>query len=153
MRGRKPKPPATHRNAGTFREDRHGDTFEPPAGCPSFPKWLSDPYPDERREMENMLVAGGAMSEVDGLMWGLLWQAVDDYMAARKEVEEGGLISVSKTGAEYQNPAVGIANKAFERVAKLAARFGMTPVDRASIKATPPQSGKTDGKSRFFKAS
>ena len=151
-RGRKPKPPEAHRRAGTFRDDRHGGSFEPPAGCPSFPAWLDDPHPDERRDLENRLVDAGVLSEVDGIPWGLLWQSVADYIEAKKLAKESGMISVGKTGGEYPHPAVGIANKAFERVVKLAARFGMTPVDRASIKAVPKRSDKPEGKRRFFKS-
>lgn len=59
------------------------------------------------------------------------------YEQACAEIAKGGLFSVSRTGAEYQRPVVGIRNNAWKQVVAGLAKLGMNPSDRSNVAAAP----------------
>ncbi len=69
------------------------------------------------------------------------WQRFHD---ARLIVEERGAISISEKGAEYQHPAVGIMNKAAERIRQLAAMLNMAPACRKPLQNKQRQENPID---------
>jgi P27 family predicted phage terminase small subunit len=137
LRGPAAKPNALKVLEGTYREDRHGGGVRAPDGLPIKPDWLGesaaivwDKTIDELRDIP------GLISPIDGpalACYCLAWQEL--YEADAVIVEEG-LTCQSEKGATYQHPAVGIRHKAIELIAKIGAKFGMTPSDRAGLKPT-----------------
>lgn len=133
-RGPKATPTAARRRRGTFRADRHGGAPEPPAAKPRRPTWLGEDaarlWPAIATELEAM----GVLAKVDQTALALLCQALADYLAARKTVDEEGATFTTEKGYIAQHPAVGIMGNAWARVMKLARDFGMTPSARAGLK-------------------
>ena len=67
------------------------------------------------------------------------WQTYHD---AGETIKETGLIARSeRTGTVYQHPAVGIRNQAAALIGCTAAKFGLTPSDRAGLEM--PDKGDT----------
>jgi P27 family predicted phage terminase small subunit len=132
-RGPLPIPKAVRLMEGTYREDRHAEPLHIPAGLPNAPDWLSP--------QESALFAAivEKLSRVPGLVTTLDSESIARYCAdwidwlhARATIDEEGSITQGKVG-KYQHPAVGIRNKAHDRLMKFESRFGMTAGDRASI--------------------
>lgn len=122
---------------GTFREDRHGGGVRVPDGAPLKPDWLGEIASrmwDER--IEQLMAVDGLLSPMDGPALALYCDAWQQFHDASQIIAQQGMVAVSEKGAEYQHPAVGIANKARDAIAKLGAKFGMTPSDRAGLKPT-----------------
>ena len=67
------------------------------------------------------------------------WQTYHD---AGKTIKRTGLIARSeRTGTVYQHPAVGIRNQAAALIGRTAAKFGLTPSDRAGLEM--PEQGES----------
>lgn len=137
LRGPKKTPEAVKIANGTFRRDRDS-ALAMPAADHTPPGWLSE---GSRAVWANVVKD---LSAVDGLLCTVdsfaLARYCDDwveYWAAVALVEEEGMVAFSEKGGAYQHPAVGIKNKAAERMARFEARFGMTPSDRCGLKTTP----------------
>jgi len=95
------------------------------------------------------LFKAGLLTELDRVPLALYCQAYADYLEAFKLIKSP-LIKTTN-GNIVQNPAIAVANKAEQRCIRLAARFGMTPTDRNSVRATEkPTADKA--KSKFFGA-
>lgn len=65
-----------------------------------------------------------------------LWQFADawsDFFAADSIIREEGRIAISEKGGQYQHPAVGMKNKAAQRIKQLGSLFGWSPSDRVSL--------------------
>lgn len=139
-RGPKPTPKAVKRRRGTYRGDRDGGTPEPEREKPRRPTWLGDEagklWPAIAAELDAM----GVLARVDQTTLALLCQALADYLAARAVVDEAAaegevrFCATTDKGNIIQHPAVGVMNKSWERVVKLAREFGMTPSARAGLK-------------------
>jgi P27 family predicted phage terminase small subunit len=135
LRGPAAKPTAYKVLEGTYREDRHGGGVRAPDGLPVKPNWLGetaamvwDKTIDELRDVP------GLLSPMDGpalACYCLAWQELHEADAT---IAAEGLTCQSEKGATYQHPAVGIRHKAIELIAKIGAKFGMTPSDRAGLK-------------------
>lgn len=68
----------------------------------------------------------------DEIAFGMMCRCASDYEAALRIIDAEGLTCKSVTGAIYQHPAVGIANKAREGFLKIAKQFGLVgPASRA----------------------
>jgi P27 family predicted phage terminase small subunit len=80
------------------------------------------------------------LTAADGIPLALLCDALADYVAARKAIdtaeEETGtrFIAATDKGNLIQHPAVGVANKSWERVLKACREFGLTPSSRSSVR-------------------
>lgn len=139
-RGPKPTPKAVKRRRGTYRADRDGGAPEPEPAKPRRPAWLGKEAARHWSAVAAELEAMGVLARVDQVALALLCQALADYLAARAVVEaaaqEGAVRFCAKTdmGNIIQHPAVGVMNKSWERVVKLAREFGMTPSARAGLK-------------------
>lgn len=132
-RGPVKEPAALKMAKGTYRADRDALPAMP-HGEPAAPQWLSV----ESREVWEIVL--GELRTVDGLLARVdafaLARYCDDwvqYWAASRIIAASGMVSVSDNGAEYQHPAVGIRNKAADRMSRFEARFGMTPSDRSGL--------------------
>lgn len=138
LRGPAAKPTALKVLDGTYREDRHGGDVHAPVGAPLKPDWLGDIAArvwDER--VEQLMSVPGLLSPLDGPALATYCHAWQRFHDAQKEIEANGSITcVSEKGGEYMHPAVATQHKAIELIAKIGAKFGMTPSDRAGLKAT-----------------
>ncbi len=136
-RGPTAKPNALKVLEGTFREDRHSGVTAP-TGMPIKPQWLGEIASRVWDERINELSAvPGLLSPVDGPALATYCHAWQRFHDAQTEIESNGAITcMSEKGGEYMHPAVAIQHKAMELIAKIGAKFGMTPSDRAGLKAT-----------------
>ena len=155
-RGTKKQPAAAKRLLGTYREDRDGGRVELPPGVPDIPPWLTV---EERRywpEIAQFLLSRGLLTQLDGISLGLLCEVLTDMISARAVVEKasrnkkngGRFCCRTAIGNVIQHPAVGVMNKAHDRLVKLLVQFGMTPAARSSMKA-PEQSEAGDPLKEF----
>ncbi|MEN1682079.1 MAG: phage terminase small subunit P27 family [Planctomycetota bacterium] len=84
--------------------------------------------------VEKLGLLPGLLSPIDAralMTYCIQWQRVAE---AQRQIEAEGLTCTAESGAQYQHPAVGVQNKAFDLIHKLHAKFSMTPSDRAGIK-------------------
>lgn len=135
QRGPAATPNAIKLMEGTYREDRHGGAVHAPPGTPVKPKWLEGLASEVWDERVNELSqVPGLLSEVDApslALYCYYWQV---FHEAKKTIEEEGAVCTGEKGGAYPHPSVGQRNKAAEMIAKIGAKFGMTPSDRTSIK-------------------
>ena len=137
LRGPAKTPNAIKLLEGTFREDRDGGV-RAPTGAPVKPDWLGEIASrvwDER--VGELSLIPGLLSPVDGPALASYCHAWQRFHDAQKEIDANGAITcMSEKGGEYMHPAVAIQHKAIELIAKIGAKFGMTPSDRAGLKPT-----------------
>jgi P27 family predicted phage terminase small subunit len=136
-RGPAPTPNAVKLFEGTYREDRHGGDVHAPPGTPVKPGWLCELAAqiwDER--IAQLSEVPGLLSEVDGPALALYCHYWARFHEAQALIAGEGVTCTGEKGGEYQHPAVSIQNKAAEMIAKIGAKFGMTPSDRSGLKPT-----------------
>ena len=134
LRGPAAKPTALKLLDGSYAAYRDAGGVEAPNVAPVCPQWLSS----EAREVwdsmiDRLLEIPGLLARLDGESLARYCHDWCDFHAARQLVEREGMVATSEKGAVYQHPAVGIRNKAHDRLTKFEARFGMTPSDRARL--------------------
>lgn len=131
--GRPRKPVAAHLLDGTYREDRHGNSFLP-GGEPTKPDWLSP----EANELWDLIVPqlSGIATAVDAAELAALcdWWAL--YRIARRTLAE---ISDRKSRSYYD--AQILVGAAWKQFSAIASKFGLTPSDRARLQVSPPEEG------------
>lgn len=120
-------------------------------GEPDMPSWVRQ---DARRFWDSLVASlrpTGYLSLLDGISLGLLCEALEEYVGAGNVVAaaaatEGAVRFILETdkGNVVQHPAVGVRNKAWERILKLLRDFGMTPASRIEG-ATPPGPAEAEG--------
>jgi phage terminase small subunit len=138
---RPPKPTALHRAAETYREDRHGTRIDEQVagGSPQKPDWLNADASWAWDEITSCLAAG-VLASVDVLLlagtcrWWAEWRRWDLAMG-------DGECDPYKAGC-----MAGMAWKAFTVGAS---KLGLSPVDRARLRA-PERKQEQSGKLRFF---
>lgn len=140
-RGPAPKPSELRIADGTFRKDRH-DGIRPGGGAPEKPEWLEGDAVDIWQEVIELLGrTPGLLSAVDGFALSRYCQDWVEYHTLQKLVDVEGYSVMSEKGNLYQNPAVGIRNKAADRMARFEAKYGMTPSDRVGLNITQVKQG------------
>lgn len=136
LRGRPPKATDKHRRQGTFRKDRHAaraDVIAPIGGAGVAP-----PFPiDAEAQWLWKLVAdhlpAGTLGPIDaatlaGLCrWWSLWRKCDSQIESLNQDDPLSMALAYKLTC--------MSAAAWKQFEKLAARFGMTPSDRARLKA------------------
>lgn len=65
-------------------------------------------------------------------------QAWADWVEARNHIIGAKKVVLSPNGYEMQSPWVAIANKASEKLVKIASEFGLTPASRVRLATDPP---------------
>ena len=121
-RGPTPTPSETLKRQGRYRPDRRKCEPEAPAANARKPT----------------LIDAKLLTVLDTVALGLLCDALAEYLEAGEIVEAAAkdgvkFIATTDKGNVIQHPAVGVRNKAWERVVKLARQFGMTPSARAGM--------------------
>jgi len=142
---RRKQPTAILNLQGTRRKQRHGtpdQDLKVPLGSPECPKWLGRTGKKYWRETVDMLsTVPGLLSKVDGAAIASYAEAWEEFHKASKLIERNGMVVTSTSGAVYQNPAVGIKNRALDRIKHWIGKFGLSPSDRAGLKTSD---GKDD---------
>jgi len=146
-RGPKPTAKPILKLRGSWRGNQAGVTIQGDHKRPARPKWLVG---DARKEWDRVapkLFKEGLLTELDRVPLALYCQAYADFLEAHGLIKLP--ITKTKNGNIVQNPLVGVANNAWRRCLHLAARFGMTPADRNSVRAV--EKPTTDNaKKKFF---
>ena len=129
-----PKPLKLHKSQGTYREYRHGgNNPDPKTGRPDAPEWLDEEERDEWDRATADLEAMGLLHRCDRALLVAWVEAWGEFVGAVKSLRTTPRVSVAQSGAEYQNPMVGIKNQASKRMQTIATQFGLSPVARTRI--------------------
>lgn len=150
-RGPKPKPTAIRifeGDPGRLLAKRQGEAAPAPVvSIPQPPDWLGPVGKEVWGKVAESLYRIGCLTGVDTNLLALYCEAWDEFFAARAEIEKSGIVAMSDKGAEYQHPAVGIKNKAIQRIKQLGGEFGMSPASRVGLTVAP--SAKPNGLAAF----
>ena len=143
-RGPQPKPTALKRLAGNPGKRRLNEREpQPPPGAPDVPAWLSAGAKRHWRAIVPVLADMGVLTKADGTALALLCDALVDYLAAGKVIDAAAhgraarFTAVTPQGCVIQHPAVGVRNRAWERVLRVLRDFGLTPSSRSGIVVAP----------------
>jgi P27 family predicted phage terminase small subunit len=125
---------------GTHRPDRKPSEVQPTKGIPPIPAWASKAARKHWHQISPWLNEVGLLTRLDQTALALLCEALGDFLCARDIVDEEAkpegsvrFITTTDKGNVIQHPAVGVMNKAHERLMKLLREFGMTPSSRAGL--------------------
>jgi len=136
MPGRKRKPTAMVKAAGTYRKDRHEDRLEV-SGRPQLPAFQSTE--ETFKWLVNHLDDLGVVAEVDALALQMLSDSWEDYVAARAVIKKNGPTYTTTTaqGDEMHRPRPELAmmQEAWNRIKKMLPEFGLTAAARAKLSA------------------
>ncbi len=124
---------------------------KPQAGTAARPRWLSKGARVHWDDLVEQLAALGVLTQADGVALALLADAIADYVAASKDVQERGLLVDGRENTRVKNPSVQFKNEAHERIIKLGAQFGLTPAARCRLSVNKPETIDND-EQRFFAA-
>jgi P27 family predicted phage terminase small subunit len=138
-RGPKPKPTALKVFEGNrVRANRLGEVV-PPGGPepPAPPDWLGPQGKAAWNEIAPVLFPIGCLTKSDYRLLCTYCEAWDDFFAARAVIEVEGMIATTDKGTCYQHPAVGIKNKAIQRIRQIGGDFGLSPSARVGLNLAP----------------
>jgi P27 family predicted phage terminase small subunit len=113
-----------------------------PAGTPQKPDWIaSQPVASAvwDETISDLAEIPGLLNELDGGALALYCDAWQQYRDAAKIVATQGMVATSEKGGQYQNPAVGIRNKARDAIIRLGAKFGLDPTAREGMIVNAPE--------------
>jgi len=119
----------------------------------SPPVWLNDVARDKWLECIDILTAvPGLATDLDRGILGQYCEAYAEFMAASDQLGTDYVVT-SRAGAPYQNPLLGVKNKALDRMLRAGDRLGMNPQSRSSMKLTPapPANAEMDRFAAIFK--
>jgi len=127
MKGRRPQPKSKLRLVGTYRQDRHGDTPDPPATKADCPSWLTENAKAYWPEVTTMLTAMRLNSSHHTLSIALLCDALSDWVRYSELATKEDATTTTAKGNVIQSPIVGLKNKAWTRLLVACREFGMSP--------------------------
>ncbi|TWP47422.1 phage terminase small subunit P27 family [Lentzea tibetensis] len=133
-RGPAPKPTSLRILHGDRPDRINAGEPVPPTGTIEPPDWLSD---DARAVWDRLapgLIARKVLTVWDADAFVVLCQALARYKQATALLN-GSHLLVQGAGGLVKNPVLGIQAEAERTFLTYAARFGMTPSDRQSVKA------------------
>lgn len=122
--GRPRTPTAKLMAAGTYRQDRHGGNEPQPDGEPIKPKWLDGVAAEAWQRVVPELVALGVARTIDAdalagmCRWFAVWREADAKLQAGD-------------GDTYKRTIE--AATGWKNYTAIAAKYGMTPADRAKL--------------------
>jgi len=103
------------------------------------PKWLDRKGKSEWKRIADIIDrVPDLLAEPDWDAVALLADAWSDFHAQEAIIRKEGTIAMSQAGVPYQHPSVGMKNKAFERITKLARELAMTPQARRLLNGVKP---------------
>ena len=149
MKGRKKKPTQLKIIQGTDRADRRNPNEPmPDPNIPPPPPHLKDEALEEWNRLSTELYNLGLLSNIDRATlaaYCVLWAR---WVDAESKIDRDTLVLKSKDGQPYQNPWLGIANRALTLMRHYISEFGMSPASRSRVEAKPPKS--KDEAAKFF---
>ena len=149
-RGRPPKPTAVKKAEGNPGK-RPLNTSEPrlPPALPDPPATLTGEALVEWNRVAPELFTAGVLTASDrGALAGYC-QAWADWVKARGYLADK-MIMTTPNGFEIPSPWVAIANKALDKMLKIASEFGLTPSARARIHVEPLKTPEEEAEARIF---
>jgi P27 family predicted phage terminase small subunit len=121
---------------GTRKDRINENEPKPPPIIPDPPEHLDAVALAEWARLVPLLDSCGILTKIDGNALALLATWFSRWVEAEEMIQKHGIIvKAPKTGVPMQNPALSIANKAMQEIAKLLAEFGMTPSSRSRVAA------------------
>ena len=112
---------------------------KPPVTLPPPPPELSDAAKKEWRKTGKKLVAAGVMTELDGAMLAAYVVPYTRWLEMQALLAKSSVLLKRADGTLYINPLVRIARECQEQFTRALAEFGMSPVSRTRVKATPAE--------------
>lgn len=94
------------------------------------------------------------LSDQDQTLVALLWEAVQRYRELSAYVHKlgpGNWTFTTDKGYEAQIPELGLLNKSIDQIAKLTARFGMSPADRVRLGSKPDDTNADSAFAEYMK--
>lgn len=158
LRGRPPKPSGLKLIAGTERKSRiNREEPRPEITAPDPPFPLHENAAAEWARIVQELEAVGVMSNLDQQALAAYcvafgrWRDAEDALAMfrAQDPKAKGLVIKTIQGNLIQNPLVGVANNAMDKMLKIGAEFGLTPATRSRVKSEGGAPTK-DPARRFF---
>ena len=146
MAGRPRKPTAKHKLEGTFRPDRHGDRGDlllDLPGSPQMPGGLNDDARELWLRVVTQLTRAKVAVEIDSSQLEAMCRWWARYLENERHACE--FAHDIEAGDVYEKRA----KRAWDAFDKVAARFGLTPADRAKLKLPQDNSAKTDPLKEF----
>lgn len=135
-RGPKKTPTAALVERGSRRgRKRQEEEVQFAVKTPPRPDWLADDAAELWDEIYPILEDAGVLTVADRTALGMLCDQIAIYIRARKIVDKEGLVITGQKGNKVKNPAEVQMQKAWSHVMKGLAVFGMSPADRANVKA------------------
>ena len=102
---------------------------------PPCPKWVKLKLArDWYKEQAEYAAEAGIMSAPFGTALAGAAFYLQEFIQCEKGIVKQGRTNIAQSGAPYQNPLVGIRNKAWDKVLRVLVEFGYTPAARSSIK-------------------
>jgi P27 family predicted phage terminase small subunit len=167
---RRPKPDAQKARDGVRESRRNRREPRPKAGVPGMPSWLSAEAKAEWRRVVPELRRIGVLVVLDRAAIAAYCTAYAEVVHATKLLEaEGHIIDAPITSRKritvdgkpdwetvvigyrkVPHPAVKLQRSAMMITRQYLGEFGLSPLSRPRIQATPPPK-PADGKARFFK--
>jgi len=126
---------------GSWRAKIRKGEPQPPEGLPDPPDWLPDSAIVFYSRIGTELLGMGVMTTADRFALARLAISYATYVEAAQFIEENGrTFIISRTGKDGKTeivhkpyPEVAIARNENANIAKLEAKFGLTPSDRCNI--------------------
>jgi P27 family predicted phage terminase small subunit len=129
------------RLVGSREVEKRRREVKPEVAIPSAPSLLDAEAKREWRRISVVLAKLELLTEIDRAALAMYCTAYSRWWAAEKKVREHGQIMKGKSGALFQNPYLGIANRAFTQMHKMLVEFGMTPSARAKLNVLDKAAG------------
>ena len=107
-----------------------------PVGVPDPPEWLDQEARREWARIVPILQASGVLTLADRAVLTGYCVAWSEFHRAIILLQEHGRTMRTRTGYEAQRPEVAMAQKWLQRLESLAARLGLSPSDRSSIRVS-----------------
>ena len=113
--------------------DGHGNDVAPPLGDVDPPSYLDLDAVAIWHRLAPSLAERGVLTAWDVDTFAVFVSAVAHHARAVKVINERGIL-VKQRSSHVKNPALQIARDSAGTIASFAARFGLTPADRAKLR-------------------
>jgi P27 family predicted phage terminase small subunit len=147
--GRKPTPTALKVLRGNPGKRPLPENEPTPKGEAVAPEWLSPSAALHWPVVARQLESSGVLTSMDAQALALYCEAFARWQDANGLLAKTGLVVPGQKGMLTQNPAVHIANAAFDQMRRMLIEFGMTPSSRSRVSKVP--TGQADQYAAFVK--
>jgi P27 family predicted phage terminase small subunit len=149
LRGPKRTPTKILERRGSTTTYERGAEPEVAAEYPDPPEWLQAKPREYWAKLAPMLVGMGVLGKPYTVAYALLVDAIADYVDMTEQAAKVPAVAVSSAGARYQEPLVGMRNKAWQRVLVALREFGATPSAISSVTSSQSQTPKAKGLDKY----